>query len=379
MKKLKSIILAVLFLFGSHSLYGQFGVSADAESGFSSNVFANYKQLGDNYRYVQGYINYDYLNKTQGMRIFYRGDATFFDKYDYRSYQLHKVGFSYFLNVGERGNKFSAGLDGRTRLHTDDYKWYEFKQFYAFANFKMVMHNQLYGYAGYNFTLRDYDILFPYSFMQHLLFFRLGRFYNTGTSLIGEINFMQKTYLYDQNSDTVEGFSDITTEGVGSSQQMVGLLRCAQSLNEKTGISAQFLMRRNLLSSVRYLINDEGYYYTDEEIFDDIFGYESEEIQLILKRKLFWKINLSLGGFLLFKHYVNRIALDLEGYPLENEPLREDNRKVLWFSLSKTIKYSNNINPLTLQLDFSWLKNKSNDPYYKYDSRFFSFGLKQSL
>ncbi|MBN1478656.1 hypothetical protein JXA70_00130 [candidate division KSB1 bacterium] len=367
-----------LILAASSFTFGQVGFSAHTESGYVSNIYANYRQIPDYVQHFQGFLNYDFISSAQGLRTFYQGSATLFEKYNVRNYLMHKIGLSYYRYTHQNKAKVNAGLDVDGRLYSDDYKWYEYKQGYFYANIKAIVKPQLYAYVGVNTRIRSYDNLPPYSYQQNVAFVRLGNFFNSGTSVITEFNYMQKSYL-NKDASPIESFSDVQTNGDGQSEQCVGLLRIGQALGAKTGTSAQILLRRNLKSSVRYLINDAGYYYSDEELFDDPFGYNAEQFSLTLKRKLPWSLQASIGGSYTEKHYVNRLALDLAGVPFEDVSVRDDQRFVGWLSLSKAWKYSSSLAPVTLTLDISVMKNRSNDLYYNYRTSYFSFGISQDF
>ncbi len=373
--KLHKIISLFLMAFAAHA-FCQIGFSVDAESGYASNIFGNYRQLPDYYQYVQGHLNYDLLGESHGVRTFYQGSATLFEQYDYRSFSLHRAGLSYYKNFDTA--KLSAGLSGNMRFHSDDYKWYEYQQGYGFLNVKLALRPQLFGYVGTNIRLRDYDNLSPYSYWQNVNYLRLSRSFNTGTSLIGEVDYMQKVYR-QTNAQPIENFSELHMDGDGQSRQVVGLLQIGQAVTPTTGLSAQALLRRSLKSSVRYLVDEEGYYYSDEELFDDPFGYDAEQFNITLKQKLPWKVEASVGGMFLQKHYSTRLALDLDGLPHPDERLRDDHRVIGWLSISKAWKYNSSMAPVRFTLDLSIIKNTSNDPYYIYNTRNFSIGLSQNF
>lgn len=377
--KVKVIPIVIIFmLVVLSSLRAQWGASMDVQSGYASNIFSNYRQLADYYNNLQGYLNYDAIFKTNGLRLFYQGNATLFETYNYRNYQLHKAGLAFYNFLSEKGDKLSAGLDVQTRRHREEYRWYEYNQAYVYVNLKWRVQPQLFMYVGTNFRARDYKELTPYSYWQHWLYVRLNRSFNTGTSIIGELDVMRKQYLNSETSPLIE-FPGLVTDGDGNNQQWVALVRVGQALSPKTGVSAQFLLRRNLQSSVRYLINNEGFYYSDDELFDDIFGYESEQVQVTLKQKLPWNVVASLGGTWYLKHYTNRLALDLQGYPFADGRLRDDERFVGWLSLTKTWRYSKSLHPVQFDVDVSLINNGSNDPYYTYNTHYISFGISQGF
>jgi len=376
MRMFRIILTALIFCSNS---YAQFGASINIQSGHASNIFSNYRQLPDFYNDLQADLNYDIISATKGLRLFYSGNATLFETYDYRSYQVHSVGLSYYTYIGEKQSKINVGFNGRIRRHTDEYLWYQYNQGYGYITLKIPFQDQLFGYVGVNFRFRNYEKLSPYSYWRSTSYLRLSRFYNSGTSIIVEFDYMQKQYLHSDASSPLQDFPYMQTDGSGNSRQIVGLLRIAQAVTSKTGLSTQFLIRRNLNSSIRYLINEAGYYYSDEELFDDMFGYQAEQWNMSVKHRLPWKMQLSMGGTYLLKHYFNRLALDLQGYPFEDQRLRDDQRLIGWVSLTKVWQYSKTMKPITFSVDFSAMKNNSNDPYYTFNTHYLTVGISQNF
>ena len=372
------LITGLLMMFLSTLAFAQVGVSVNAERGFASNIFSNYKQTPDYFNRLEAQFNFDSIEDSQGLRAYYKGSGTLFQKFDYKSFQTHGLGLSYFSYLSENGDRLNAGLNASTRLHSADYKYYEYQQGDGFANVKVLLQPQTFGYAGVSFRSRNYSSLSPYSYWQGMAYMRASRFFNSGTTLIAEVDYMQKQYL-DANPGQLQDFFGLQTEGNGASRQIVGLLKAAQAIDPKTGLSAQLLVRRNLASSVRYILDSEGYYYSDEELFDDVFGYAAEQVNVTIKRNLPWKMQANLGGTFMAKHYTNRLALDLDGYAFDDLSLREDARSIVWLTLKKTWQYSTYMAPVNLELTFTYLDNASNDPYYNFHTRFFSFGISQSF
>lgn len=375
--KMKRITGLLVMLFSTLA-FSQMGVSVDAERGFASNIFSNYRQMPDYYNHIEGQLYYDSIKESSGLRTYYNGSGMLFQEFNYKSFQIHKLGLSYYSNVGQNGGRLNAGASASTRLHSSDYKYYEYQQGNGFVNIKLLLHPQAYGYAGVSFRLRNYSSLKPYSFWQNVAYVRGSRFFNTGTTIIAEFDYMQKQYL-EANPAPIDNLYELQTQGDGDSRQLVGLLRAAQAITPKTGLSAQVLVRRNLQSSVRYIIDPDGYYYSDEELFDDVFGYAAEQVTVTLKRNLPWKMQASLGGTFIAKHYTNRLALDLDGYPINGGSLREDGRSLGWLTIKKNWQYSKYMAPVQLELSFTYLNNESNDPYYNFHARYFSFGISQSF
>jgi len=379
MKKIAGYKAMLVLLLNSKFLFGQFGFSIETESGYTSNVFANYRVLPDYYTSLSGFLNYDRVNDIQGVRWFYKGSLNAFKQYQNRTFHNHYLGVAYYRDWGENNNRFSAGFDFSKRLHSEDYKWYELQQYYAYVNTKLVLSGQLYGYLGADIRWRNYTLLQAFSHQQSVIFCRFSRFFDTGTTLIFEADFMSKKYSPAGVTSNLEFLPEIVTIGEGASQQFVGIFKAAQALTPLTGLSVQFLLRKNLLSSVRYLGTTTGYYYSDEELFDDVYGYNGEEINAVLKHHLPWKMKMSLGSTLALKHYDNRLALDLEGVPFADERFRADKRWASWLNMEKSMRFSKSMQPITFSLNYTFIINSSNDPYYDYKSGYISLGLSQNF
>lgn len=372
-------ILSVLIFAAVGLVFGQLEFSIDTQSGYASNAFANYNMLPDYYTTVNATVNNDWLSDSNGLRWYYRGSLDAFQKYTNRTYQTHTTGINLYQNFDDYGNRVNAGFEMSKRIHSEDYEWYEMAQYDLFVNGKFILADQLYGYLGLNVRWREYSLLDAFSHNQTVLFARISSFFDTGTTMIFEADILTKSYYPANETSNIENLPEIVTVGDGNSQQFVGLIKAAQSLTPTTGLSLQFLLRRNLMSSVRYLGTTTGYYYSDEELFDDVYGYNSEEFSASIKKHLPWKLRLSLGSDLRLKNYDKRLALDLEGNAFADERLRKDDKWAHWLSLSKSLKLANNMSPLSISLNWSFINNKSNDPYYDYQSSYFTIGLSQDF
>lgn len=376
MKKTYQII-GVLLIATTVAL-GQAGFSYDTHSGYTSNAFANFNTLPDYYTNINASLNHDWIKESNGFRWYYDGSLDLFKKYSNRNYHNHKTGISYYNYFGEKGHRLNSGFFIGKRFHSEDYAWYQILQYNSYVNFKFILRDQTFGYMGLNLLWRDYENLDVFSHYQTLMFLRISQFFPSGTTLIAEANLLTKSYNSTGSTSEIDELPEIFTLGQGNSQQFVGKIKTAQSLSSTTGISLLFLLRKNLKTSVRYLGTTTGLYYSDEELFDDVFGYSSEEFTATLKKRFHNKIEISMGAYYKLKHYENRLALDLEGYAFKDERLRSDNKLVPWLSLKKSFKL-NSLRPITLSLNWSYINNKSNDPYYDYSSSFMSVGLLQDF
>ncbi len=377
MKKMILKVALFTMMFFPAALLAQPGFSVQSSGGYTNNVFSNYRTLPDYYTDFNVYANNDWLYENHGLRAYYDGNVTMFDRYRDKNYFNHEFGLSFYHDLNEKGDRLNAGTGVSKRNHSDTYKWFELNEAFIYVNTRIKLMDQLYGYMGLKVTNRNYKNLDAFSHWQLMSFARISRFFDSGTTIIVEADLLSKNYIPSTEKSFIEGFPETVTIGDGYSRQAVALFRMAQALSLTTGLSGQVLVRRNLSNSVRYLGTADGFYYSDEEVFNDVFGYNAREMDLTLKQILPWKMKLSAGSMLKLKDYNNRLAMDLEGNPYPDERFRNDKRWINWFTLEKTIRLSQAVDPLALSMGWTSVKNRSNDAYYDYRTSYFSFTISQ--
>ena len=153
-------------------------------------------------------------------------------------------------------------------------------------------------------------------------------------------------------------------------------MKIAQSLGEKTSLSFKYLNRINpglVTGSAAVMNSDE--LFTEDELFDDRYGYRGHEFSLNFTHYLLAYIKLELGSAYYFKDYHNRQIYDLDGNLNISGNTRSDQRSIIWGSLSRTTAVNWGIKTIKLSLQAGYLKNNSNDAYYQFDNYFCSLGL----
>jgi hypothetical protein len=159
-----------------------------------------------------------------------------------------------------------------------------------------------------------------------------------------------------------------------SAGQWVNTLRLSQSVYRGVGLSGYFRLRRNFGDGWRYIDSSYLGYVSEEELYDDRYGYESEELGLMLSMLLPFSSMARFG----YDHYdkqYQRPVLDLNGDPLPGDILRQDNRQAFWGRLEKTFSLGGGGRSLRLSLEYYWLQNQSNDLYYDYKANIGTLGF----
>lgn len=186
---------------------------------------------------------------------------------------------------------------------------------------------------------------------------------------------MSKAYTSATTGGMADDSPEVVSAGSGASRQVLLLARTAQSISSRIGISAEYQLRLNSAGSNRYLNNGDGFYYSDEEIFEDMFAYHGSMWTAGYNQHLPWSMRISLNGSREIRQYDDRPAADLQGEPFADGRLRSDRRTMAWLTWSKRLTIKNGWSPLNISLTYSWLENDSNDPFYNYNSTYWGLRL----
>jgi hypothetical protein len=349
----------------------QLKMELEAESGYTSNAFNNYTQAADYYTTLSVQANYDRMSDYSGWRGFYSGSLEAFKQYRERTYQLHGLGITHFRLWGEKGHRWQSGVTVQKRLHTEEYRWYEMQQWTAYTNVNYLLSDAFYFYTGANLQYRNFSLFKAFSYEQQNVFGRLSWFSAAGTSVSVEANLLVKNYLHSASTSGPEELPDLMAVGSGSSRQAVLGLRVAQSLSPTIGISLAVQQRINMNNSLRYLGNVDGYYYSDEELFDDFYGYHGVDISPTIKKLFNHGVSASLGATWQHKQYDNRQAAQFDGTLYDDGRLRDDKRLLWWVGVEKKWSLAAGVAPLVMSLRYTNIQNHSNDSFYHYNSGWF--------
>ena len=148
----------------------------------------------------------------------------------------------------------------------------------------------------------------------------------------------------------------------------------------KTSLGFEYLNRLNpgLVGGSAAVMNSENLF-TEDELFDDRYGYNGHELSLSFTHYLPAYVKLELGGSRLWKNYLNRYVYNVDGNLNPANQTRMDDRLLTWFEISRSFKLNWGIKSLNVSLQGGYLKNESNDSYYQFDNYFGSVGLNFKL
>jgi len=367
--KTRSILLLSI-LFGLAVLpnlaLGQFSAEAIVTTMFDDNVNNNYLQVNDKITDVSLGLAHDWETESSNTQTFYTASLNYFSAVTARTFHSHSFGVTYSKLFSEEDQTLlNMGGTYSLRVNRDDYTFYDNTQFSAYANFKHYLEESVVGRASYSFRSVRLSELSDFNYTEHYGFIQGTVFLPTRTTLILEADVGTKIYStpnYDstQQSGTYgQGQRRVVTSSTPSVTQLIGIARIGQPVFDGTGLSLTASYQLNLQKESRYLTSDYGTI-SDDELFDDHYGYEGFQSSVMLTQLLPADMQMRLIASRQNRSYSDRPAFDLSGNQVAGT--REDTRMVLTMQLEKRLE---SIGAL-IGLSYDYIANDSNDLFYDY-------------
>ncbi len=278
----------------------------------------------------------------------------------------HSIGLAHSHLLGEElQTQLNAGLTCNLRRNRASYTFYDHQQVSAYVNLKHYLAERSLSRVSYSFRYLSFDELSDFNYVEHYGFAQLTQSFTTKTTLILEADLGTKIYT-SANLEETASMSRGRGHGgrvVAASRpkvtQFAGIARLGQSLVAGTGLSLTAQYQINLQKDSRYLSSEYGVI-SDDELFDDHYGYEGPQVNVMLMQLLPAGMVMKISGGTQQRKYSERPAYDLDGNQLAGE--RADTRRVLSMQLEKNFKTLG----FSLGLAYDSIRNESNDRFYDY-------------
>jgi hypothetical protein len=390
MKSVIYIYLSTLLLL--NSVLAQLNSGLEISSTFDDNVFRSPLPVEDVITDLDVDLGYRFQNSN--FQLFYNGNFIFFQNIKERNLSLHRFGLRYFKPFGtDDRHTFFVGANGLARIDGEEYKEYDYNQFYAYANLRFDF-DYLFLKAGYNFRYRDYSNLPELNNLRHYIFLQTNKSFETRTTLILEADLGYKAFtspiFFTSLQHSPDGGGGMG-QGPGSSLMgssvpvtvtadippmghIILLARVAQSVFEKMGIYIQYRKQINLSDQITSITGST--FYQDEELFDDPFSFESQGLSTQLTWMMPWSMRIQIGGSLIDKNYIEETAFVSIDDSIGSGGNRVDRQENLYFNLTKTFSINRKwLDALLFNFYFGYTTNKSNSFWYNYKNRVIGGGL----
>ena len=339
------------------------------------NAFNNALQINDRLTEVALQGAYDWATESSNVQIFYVATMDYFSFMPSRSYQVHSPGLAYTQLLGnDEETLLNAGATYTLRDNRDGFTIYDHSQVSFYGNLTSYLSDEARMSGGYSFRSVWFSEWDELDYLEHSLFLRSTFSFPTRTTVITQADLGFKRYTTPtpttnvSNGSMGRGTSDQTTPGV---TQLSGMLRIGQGITDGTGISLTAQYQVSLAKESRYLSFEDGIL-TDDEIFDDHYGYDGPMGSIMLTQMLQADFRFRASASVQQRQYSDRPAYDLLGEIVASQ--RIDTRSVLSLSIDKSFPSLG----LQVILAYDHIINASNDAFYTYRNNAISLSLSLS-
>lgn len=357
--------ITVSIILGISETQSQFLLSTSIHNAFDDNVNNNYLNTYDRLTQFSLQTGYDFEGERKNFQVFYIGTYNYYRNVIARSFHTHSTGLVYTKLYGEESETaLNLGANYNLRIGREDFTYFDNSQYIGYLNIKHQLSERTFGKLGYRIRYLTYKELSDLNNLENYFFAQLTNFFPSRTTLALEANLGIKSYTNAPPETTVinpgmgRGKSTIKDNNP-SVIQLAGNIRIAQSIFDETGLSIAGGYQKNIQQETRYL--SSGYIISDDDLFDDNYGYEGPSFEATLTQVLPWLMMGKVSFNFMNKNYVNRPAYDLSDNIKSNE--RIDNVYMVSLILEKEF---NLLNGFTISLMYDYIRNVSNDDFYNY-------------
>jgi len=332
-----------------------------------------------------------YLDKTLNrFSLYAEGSYSYLFENPNLTYYVQDAGADYLYPLNEK-SAFYFSLAGRGAFYRSDYSDFNYLSASLFAAFKSYFSQTSIFKSNYSFEYKNYrDSV--YDFLSNALMLSLDRYFQTKTTLKGEIDWGYKyflhPYIYEgevpidghryfmgrkgKGNPSYQGqyqYQTLTqTEGQGIQVFSIsGLI--AQGLGNTVGLRFSG-MRQWVISGQNPFSFIEEFYAVENPSYDR-FSWDGFQLGSQLTFLLPWNIQMKLGYTVSEKKFPGIESLDLEGNPLEIT--RKDKRNHI------EVRAEKNFSRFSVILSYSYVNNSSNDLYFDWNGHFLSLGIEWNI
>ena len=331
-------------------------------------------------------LNY-YLDKDLSrISIFTEGNYSYLFQNPNLAYYVHDLGLNYLHPVDEK-SAFYLSLAGRGAFYRSDYSDYNYLALNFFTAFKSYISQTSILNANYSLEYKNFKSSL-FDSVSHSLLVSFDKYLQTKTTLKAEIGWGYKYFLHPYLAQEVapiegsqfsyrgrgKGFPSggrryqytIQTQSGGQGIQVFSLAGLiAQGLGNKMGL--------NLSGAKQWFLSGENPFTFIEEFYAvenpsyDRFSWSGYQLGSQLTLFTPWNVQLKMGYTMSSKDFPGIESLSLEGESLG--VTRKDRRN------QAEVRVEKNFPRLTLFLNYSYVVNQSNDPFFEWTGHFFSAGI----
>ena len=363
---------------------GTFVLSFNQSS--TDNIFQNLYGETDQLSQVGYYAETD----LAGISFIAEGQYSFLFRNKTLSYFSQNVGLDYLIPVKDRSALYFS-LTGRGAFFREDYSDFNYFGLDLQASWKSYLSATSIFRANYDFETRHYRYS-VFDSSQHSLFLSIDKYFQSRTTLKGDLRWGHKTFLHPFNSmdagtDPVighkgggngkgKGSGGRSYQAEGRTNDQPGSIEVlslgallAQGLGDRVGLSVG-VRKQWTLSGENPFTFIEEYYMVENPSYDQ-FSWEGYQLEGVLTVVLPWDVQFKLGYTWSQKSFPGIENLDLDGNTLGD--LRSDSRDLLQLNMVKQFSR------FSVFVSLALVDNRSNDLFFDWKGHFLTAGVEWNL
>lgn len=350
-------------------------------AGYSENIVGTYNAPDD----FLAVPNIEISRMTESLEFYYSGTFTQFQQNTHFNNTLHGIGFDYRL-VQETNFSSTIGANYSMANYRNTYSYYNYQRSNGFINLKYYPTRSMLIKGGLALHNKNFVEEKAWNHWESLLYLQYNLFLKTKTTLRLGADLLYRNFRPYATDEDVTGwysgrggrgsyYSISRYDELPSLWQTFFVARIAQSLGRRTGMYVEYAYRYNSSEGNPYELEIESF-----SPIDDYFGYRGDYLTANLKYKItstFWS---AVNYHRYFRHYVNRpvYEYDFDGqtWVVENDDHvmtalhREDTGQRVEISFGYAInRFLKKASSLEIIALFTYRKNDSNDPYFRYEDK----------
>jgi len=332
-----------------------------------------------------------YLDKTLNkFSLYAEGSYSYLFENPNLTFYVQDAGIDYLYPLNEK-SAFYFSLAGHGAFYRSDYSDFNYLSANFFAAFKSYLSQTSIFKSNYSFEYKNYrDSV--YDFLSNALMLSFDKYFQTKTTLKGEIDWGYKyflhPYIYEEKA-VIDGHRyfmggrgrgnpsgqgqyqyQTLTQTAGQGIQVFSLSGLiAQGLGNSVGLRLSGMWQWVISGQNPFSFIEE--FYAVENPSYDRFSWDGFQLGSQLTFLLPWNIQTKLGYTVSQKEFPGIESLDLEGNPLG--VTRKDKRNQIEARMEK------NFSRFSVILSYSYISNSSNDLYFDWNGHFLSLGIEWNI
>ncbi len=360
-----SFLISLFFIsLSSQATFPQISLETYTENYYDDNIYNNSYKVEDFINSLSLNSGYNFESDFNNLQFYYSGNISYYQKNIFKSSSSHKIGVVDTYIFSDNDNPMNIGINYAWRNNREDFVLFDFNQLSAYANYRHTLSENKNILLGYIFNINSYKNFDIFSHYEHKSFITGIVSFETKTTITLGLKYNLKVY----RENIATSIDAHTNSQFGVSANI------SQSIDDYTGISGYASLKKNLKDAARYLSYNDFIFY-EEEIFNDLYSNDGYDFGLSLAKYLSASVLTKVEIIYSKKNFSNIPVPDAEGY--DTEIMRKDDQIAAAFAMEF---YLNNlISGLSLELNWNYIHNKSNDMFYNYNNNLLSIGFNWGL